>query len=158
LNDKFALYIPTSHAAISDWIREEFQCQKNDTREQLSQAQSQIHLSFDLWTSPFRNFAVLSIVAHFLHKNNKNTALLLGLRRNRDSHNGENMGKLVLEILKEYEIHNRFGYFVLDNASSNDNAVKTILQEYNISSQYKLRRLRCFGHIINLVAQAFLFK
>src|SRR5271155_1045869 len=122
LNNKYALYIPTSHAAISNWIREEFQCQKNDTREQLSQAQSQIHLLFDLWTSPFRNFAVLSIVAYFLYKNNKNTALLLSLCRNRDSYNGENMGKLVLEILKEYKIQNCFGYFVLDNVSSNDNA------------------------------------
>src|SRR5271155_3436950 len=91
----FGTKYATSHGAISDWIREEFQYQKNDTREQLSQAKSQIHLSFDLWTSPFRNFAVLSIVAHFLNKNNKNTGLLLGLRRNRGSHSGDNMGKLV---------------------------------------------------------------
>jgi hypothetical protein len=69
------------------------------------------------------------------------------------------MGKLVLEVLKEYEIYDRFGYFVLDNALSNNNAVKIILRESGIPShsQYELRRLRCFGHIINLVAQAFLF-
>jgi hypothetical protein len=67
------------------------------------------------------------------------------------------MAKEVLHVLKDYEIGNRFGYFILDNASSNDNAVRTILQEFNISSEYKERRLRCLGHIINLVAQAFLF-
>ena len=38
-----------------------------------------------------------------------------------------------IKILKDYEIHDRFDYFVLNNASSNDNAVKTILREYNIS-------------------------
>jgi hypothetical protein len=32
-----------------------------------------------------------------------------------------------------------------------------ILRESSIPSQYELRRLRYFGHIINLVAQAFLF-
>jgi hypothetical protein len=33
LNDKFVLYIPTSHGIISDWIHEEFQYQKGDTRK-----------------------------------------------------------------------------------------------------------------------------
>lgn len=39
----------------------------------------------------------------------------------------------------------------------NDTCVKAILRAYKISSDYELRRLRCFGHIVNLVAQAFLF-
>jgi hAT family C-terminal dimerisation region len=157
LNEKYQLYIPSSHGQISIWVQDEYQHQKNDIRAKISHAKSQIHLSFDLWTSPFRNFAVLAVVGHFLSGENKNTALLLGLRRIRGSHSGENMAKEVLQVLREYEIGNQFGYFILDNASSNDNAVKAILQEFNISSEYEERRLRCFGHIINLVAQAFLF-
>lgn len=157
LNEKYQLYIPRSHGQVSIWVRDEFQRQKGDIREQVFKAKSEIHLSFDLWTSPFRNFAVLAIVSHFLDNDDKNTALLLGLRRVRGSHSGENIAKEVLYVLREYEIGNRFGYFILDNAPSNDNAVRAILQEFNISSEYKQRRLRCLGHIINLVAQAFLF-
>jgi hypothetical protein len=67
------------------------------------------------------------------------------------------MAKEVLQVLREYEISNRFGYFILNNASSNDTAVKVILKEFNTSSEYEERRLRCFGHIVNLVTQAFLF-
>ena len=35
--------------------------------------------------------------------------------------------------------------------------MKAILKEFNIYSEYEERRLRCFGHIVNLVTQAFLF-
>lgn len=157
LNEKFRLYMTTTHTTISRWIYEEYAHQKADVRERVAAAQSRIHLSFDLWTSPFRNFAVLSIVGHFLNKEGKNIAILLGLRRLQGSHSGENMALLVLELLQEYKIDSRFGYFVLDNASSNDTCVKAILRAYNIPSEYELRRLRCFGHIVNLVAQAFLF-
>jgi hypothetical protein len=45
-------------------------------------------------------------------------------------HTGENLGSVVLELLKEYDIGgDEIGYFMLDNASSNDTAVGFILKE-----------------------------
>jgi hypothetical protein len=38
-----------------------------------------------------------------------------------------NIGKLVLEVLKEYKIYDYFSYFILNNASLNNNAIKAIL-------------------------------
>jgi hypothetical protein len=49
------------------------------------------------------------------------------------------------------------GYFVLDNASSNDICVQEILKQLQPRLDPKKRRLRCFGHIVNLGAKAFLF-
>ena len=46
-----------------------------------------------------------------------------------------------------------------DNASTNDTCVDAVLQALypNMSEkQRKRRRLRCFGHIVNLCAQAFI--
>ncbi len=48
---------------------------------------------------------------------------------------------------------------MVDNASSNDTCIDLVLQALypNMSQKQRLRRrLRCFGHIVNLCAQAFI--
>jgi hypothetical protein len=62
-------------------------------------------------------------------------------------------------VIQEYEI-DPVGFFILDNASSNDTAGKHILASLPVESspeEYCYRRLRSLGHIINLAAQAFPF-
>jgi hypothetical protein len=50
----------------------------------------------------------------------------------------------------------KIGCCVLDNAENNDTCVLSLARAWGWSQeQVKQRRLRCFGHIINLVAQAF---
>lgn len=52
----------------------------------------------------------------------------------------------------------QLGYFVGDNASLNDTAVRAILAElYPTLREPDSRRVRCLGHIINLATKAFLF-
>ena len=51
----------------------------------------------------------------------------------------------------------QIGWFVLDNASSNDTCVAEILKGLDIDDTVEHRRLRCLGHIINLAAKSFLF-
>jgi hypothetical protein len=84
----------------------------------------------------------------------------LGIRRIHGEHTGENLGSVVLELLKEYDIGgDEIRYFMLDNASSNDAAVGFKLKElrpWMDSKQRRHRRLRCLGHIVNLCCQAFL--
>jgi hypothetical protein len=60
-------------------------------------------------------------------------------------------------VIEEYEIKDLLGYFVLNNASSNDTCVREILKQLRPEFDSKQRRLRCFGHIVNLAAKAFLF-
>ena len=58
-----------------------------------------------------------------------------------------------------YEIGPKLGYFVGDNIGSNDTGICCIFQA--LCSDIRdsdSRRVRCIGHIINLVAKAFLFK
>jgi hypothetical protein len=63
------------------------------------------------------------------------------------------------EVLQDYSITpDQLGCFILDNATNNDTCITALAKTYNWSiSEVHTRRLRCFGHIINLVAQAFLF-
>lgn len=63
-----------------------------------------------------------------------------------------------MEVLEEYDLisHNKVGYFVLDNAS-NDSRV---IEELGRKLQWRDpagRMIRCFGHILHLVARVMLF-
>ena len=68
---------------------------------------------------------------------------------------------ILLRVLKDYRIIGRLGYFIIDNAYSNDTLIKLISEalkkDYSISYNYGKRRLRYNGYIINLAVQAFLF-
>ncbi|KAM4061423.1 transposase-like protein [Hirsutella rhossiliensis] len=78
-----------------------------------------------------------------------------GLPELRESHTGENIASQVAEVIESFEIQDKIGYFTLDNAKNNDTAVAALGHVFNFEG--KQRRVRCFGHIINLVAKALLF-
>jgi hypothetical protein len=70
------------------------------------------------------------------------------------------MGSLLIEIIKDYDLQEHLGYFITDNASSNDTCVEYILSTFlpNLSeTERKQRRLRCFGHILNLACHSYLY-
>lgn len=136
-----------------------FISKKQQLKEDLYHSRSRISISFDLWTSP-NPYAILGVVAMWIDATGKRRVTVLGMRRIYGEHTGENLGSVVLELLKEYNIiGDQIGYFMLDNASSNDTAVEFILKElcpWMMPKQRRHRRLRCLGHIINLCCQAFL--
>jgi hypothetical protein len=62
----------------------------------------------------------------------------------------------VIKVIKDFGIDKtRLGYFVLDKASNNDTAMRAIAREFDFDATE--RRLRCAGHIINLIARHLLF-
>ena len=68
------------------------------------------------------------------------------------SHSGQNQACLVLKTFTSYDIQNRLGYFVIDNASTNDTLMEYIaedLKDERIVYYLRQQRLRCNGHIIN---------
>jgi len=100
--------------------------------------------------------ALLGTVAHFLTSDFTNTSVLLSLRRLRGIHSGENMAEVILDTLHEYRV-DKIGWFVTDNHGANDTAIRAICKSFGISEEADDRRVRFLGHIVNLVAQAFLF-
>lgn len=63
-------------------------------------------------------------------------------------------------MVQPYSITEKIGYFTLDNASNNDTALQHIarqLPQQDISLDSVHCRLRCFGHVINLVVKTFLW-
>ena len=63
---------------------------------------------------------------------------------------------MILPLLQRFGITGtNLGYFVLDNALNND----TTLVELSKSMGFdpKAKRLRCMGHVLNLIAEAYLY-
>lgn len=74
-------------------------------------------------------------------------------------HAGETLATEMLTIIEEFGIQPHLGYFQSDNATSNDTCISTILSRIRVSQPAeakKQRRLRCLGHIVNLIAKTFL--
>ena len=82
------------------------------------------------------------------------------MKRFRGRHTGENQARHFWDVVETYHLQEKIGYFTLDNASNNDTTMKciqTYLQNCGILFDPVTRRLRCFGHVINLVVKAFLW-
>ncbi|RFN45157.1 putative ac transposase [Fusarium flagelliforme] len=159
LNPALLNHLPKAAKTIRSWVMDAFLSKKQRLREDLQRSRSRISISFDLWTSP-NPYAILGVIAMWIDTTGKRRTTVLSIRRVYGEHTGENLGSVVLELLKEYDIGgDEIGYFMLDNASSNDTAVGFILKElcpWMDSKQRRHRRLRCLGHIVNLCCQAFL--
>jgi hypothetical protein len=157
LNAALGGLLPKATSTLRKWIMAEYELKKEALKEELEASNSKIHISFDIWTAGSW-IGIISIWAYWVADSQRQRRLL-ALRRIYRSHDGDNQAAIVLEVLREYGIEQRVGYFVCDNATSNDSAVALILKELEpglSTQQATQRRLRCFGHIINLAARALL--
>jgi hypothetical protein len=149
LNSQAESSLPTDKT-IRNWVHQEYEAGKPAVIAVLGRAQGQVHISFDLWTS--RNMlSLVGIVVHFLDAHGKYYSFLLSLPEQQGSHSGSNIADNVQKIIDEFGLKDKIGYFVLDNATNNDTCMEKLGQIYGFNHQQ--RRLRCMGHIINLVAR-----
>jgi hypothetical protein len=65
--------------------------------------------------------------------------------------NGESGSWIVSQTITALNL----GYFVLDNALNNDTTLVELVKTLKFDP--KERRLRCIGHILNLIAERYLF-
>ncbi|KJZ68079.1 hypothetical protein HIM_12529 [Hirsutella minnesotensis 3608] len=125
LNPALLNHLPKAAKTLRGWVMDAFLTKKQRLKEDLQRSRSRISVSFDLWTSP-NPYAILGVVAMWIDTTGKRRSTVLGMRRVHGEHSGENLGSAVLGLLKEYDIGgDQIGYFMLDNASSNDTAVSS---------------------------------
>ena len=146
--------LPESHTSISTWIHDAFQKRQKIVFELLKNAKSLVHLSFDLWTAS-NGYNYIGIVSHFVDAEGLKRDVLIGLPRVIGPHSGENIAPYIKEVIDRYKLSSKLGYFVLDNAESNDTCLKALALWFPID--VNKRRLRCIGHIINLIVRASVF-
>lgn len=151
--------LPNSHNTIRSRVMELYQEGKHRVALILQAALSSIHITCDAWTTP-NHIGAWGIVSHFTSEEGILCELLLSLSEQQDSHSGFNQAQTVLNTLTSYNIRNRLGYFVLNNAYTNDALMEHIsadLESEAIIYNARQHRLRCNGQIIDMAVSAFLF-
>jgi hypothetical protein len=84
--------------------------------------------------------------------------LLAEIKRVKGAHTGENITEAVISIIKGMVSSERLRFFIRDNATTNDTAIRVILTQLCLTlKDLDSRRVRYLSYIINLVVKAFLF-
>jgi hypothetical protein len=135
-------------------VLREFEQHKETVAKTLQESPGLVHLVFDGWTSRNR-LSLYGVSAVFRDEESTPHKIVLGLPEMSDRHTGDNIAEAILEVIGDYGIEEKIGYFTVDNATNNDAALKIIGEK--LGFRWEERRVRCFGHIINLVVRALLF-
>lgn len=135
LNPGVLSILPTSHQTIREWVMRTFETQKRRMRQVLQSALSRIHFTVDLWSSP-NKLGILGIVAHFIDSNGELVSCCIALREVHGKHSGENQARIVMNVVEEYGIVTQIGYFVSDNADSNDTLMNALQKCMSLSCHF----------------------
>jgi hypothetical protein len=114
--------VPDSHNTVRKWTIKSFKKNKVKVKTRLHKARSNIHLSFDLWSSG-NYFSFNAIIAHFINEDYSVKTVLISFRDLKGPHTGENIAESVRTVYEEYNIISKVSYLVLDNAKNNDTYV-----------------------------------
>ena len=95
----------------------------------LHSALTSTHISCDLWTSS-NSLGILAVVSHFVDESGILQTILLSLTEIQGSHSGENQAQIVHNTLVKYDIRNRVGYFVMDNADNNETLMQHLASKF----------------------------
>jgi hypothetical protein len=132
----------------------QFEVHKSKVVEALKASPGQVHIAFDGARTRNRH-CLYGITAAYRDQLERPQKLVLGLPELVKRHSGENIAAEIVEVIKSFELEEKVGYFTLDNAGNNDTAMEVIAEVLGLDSTR--RRVRCIGHIINLVVKALLF-
>jgi hypothetical protein len=127
LSETLAGALPINGNTIRKWILNYYEARKAAFLANLQcNCISRIHIFFNLWTSPHQR-AYMAVVIHYINRDYKVRTRLIALRHFRGGHDGTNQAKLLVRIIKEYELKERLRYFVSNNATSCDIAIDFVL-------------------------------
>ncbi|KAK2471388.1 hypothetical protein H9L39_17619 [Fusarium oxysporum f. sp. albedinis] len=143
-----------SDVTVRSIAEREFNANKTAVRETLRKSPGQVHIQFDGWASGNRH-ALYGVTCIFRNLDNKPRKCVLGLPELLGRHTGENIAGQMLDIIQEFDIGDKVGYFTLDNASNNKTTMEELARE--LGFDWKKRWVRCIAHVVNIVVKHMLF-
>jgi hypothetical protein len=147
LNGRFKLPSPNK-------LKEELTTTYNQRREQLkahfNNHQHRVSLTFDGWTSP-NGLSIIGITAHFLSSKWEYNNVLLSFAHLESNHTGARLAREIERVCVEFGLEDKIYSITSDNASANDAASEELVRG-NVLSWNPDNRIRCFAHVVNLVA------
>jgi hypothetical protein len=155
-NPRVEAVVPQSVSTIRRWLMADFAKYKQTIIRSIASAKGKVTISFDGWKANNNVLDLLGVVIHYLGDDYKLHNVVLAMCNTLGSHTGANIADHLFDVLKEYQISgSQIAYFAADNATNNDAALKHLSKRVTLDPVTS--RLRCAGHIYNLVCTAILF-
>jgi hypothetical protein len=140
-----------SYTSVSAFVMRLFSFIQPHVIKALLTAISKVYISFDGWTTKGSKRGFFGVVAYFLDAASVIRDLPINLPQLAGAHTSERIAKVINSTLTTYSITPlKLGYFVLDNATSNNTAVAALARLIRFILSY--RRLRCGPYTLNLVS------
>ncbi|KAJ8515393.1 hypothetical protein ONZ45_g7180 [Pleurotus djamor] len=146
-------YLP-SPTTVSRDVKLVFARARKRMAKMLQEYDGDLNFATDAWTSP-NHRAFVAITVH-LEMDGEPISILLDLVEVSEVCNlGFNLAAAFAQVLDDFGIQNKILSITCDNASANDTMIEEIA---DLVLKYKgeENRVRCFAHIINLVAKSLL--
>ncbi|KIL54666.1 hypothetical protein M378DRAFT_18675 [Amanita muscaria Koide BX008] len=144
------MYRIPSMATVARDVKHVFKKTKMRIAKILQEYPGSLSFATDCWTSP-NHKAYVTITVH-LEKDGLPLSFLLDIMELATSHSGINLARAFADMLKEFEIGHKILAITSDNASSNDKMTDRLMRHLSMFRGPKTR-VRCFLHIVNLVAK-----
>ena len=149
--------LPKSHTTMSTWVKQSYLDRAPKIKKILDTAKSRINLSMDAWKASNKQ-DYLGIAAHLIDSQLQVRHILLDFLPISGKKSGANLAQLVYQTVGEYDIGKRLGAVMADNAGDNDTCMQELGKLLGFPDEWaKIARVRCLGHIIDLVVKAVLF-
>jgi hypothetical protein len=125
LNEDINAWLPNSHQTIREWVVRQRDSLKAQIKSRLHSSRTLIHISCDIWTSP-NSLAILGVVAHYMAEDGELEKPLLAMKDIMGSHEGINLAPYIMDVIRDWGIASKLGYFQMDNAGNNDTMLKEV--------------------------------
>ncbi|KAF7763751.1 hypothetical protein Agabi119p4_8288 [Agaricus bisporus var. burnettii] len=146
------IYIPSPSTAARD-VKRVFYGAVKKISEILQSSDSRLHFATDCWTSPNYRAYMAVTVQYEIH--GRIHSWLLDIRELAHRHSGVALAAEFLKVLNDFGITDKILAVTCDNATNNDVMVEK-MGEGAVNFDGDTSRVRCFAHIVNLVAKSIL--
>jgi hypothetical protein len=125
LNPEMDNWLPNSSPTIRAWTMRTYVAQQERVKREVQSALSKVHFTVDLWTSP-NALAILGMIAHYTSESGQLEHSVLALRELNSKHSGHNIAGCVMQVINDYGVASKVGYFIIDNANNNDTMMEAL--------------------------------
>ncbi|XP_031260897.1 zinc finger BED domain-containing protein RICESLEEPER 2-like [Pistacia vera] len=116
-----------------------------------------ISLTTDLWNSSNQKLEYMVVMEHWIDTNWRLNKRVLSFVRLPPPRSGVQIADHIFNCLQEWGIENKIFTISINNASTNDLAIKVLKENFSITKKLlcggKLFHVRCCTHILNIMVQ-----
>lgn len=141
---------------IRNDIVENFDKEKKKAIDYMTMHQSRVAITTDMWTADIQKKGYMAVTAHFIDDSWKLRSIIMRFVYVPAPHNAETICEVLYESLLEWNIDDKLMTVTVDNCTTNDKAIETIVGKIGkkkLPLEGTLLHMRCCAHILNLIVK-----